>query len=123
VVASAAGAPDVVASGSSEVVADASRAIAPNVTGAGRRWTEIRGVVEKVGANGLLLRGDDGTLITVDVARLNANFAEHIKPGMVVAVYGHPVETKFTASGVMYSDGPPPTPARATGEPARKRPR
>jgi hypothetical protein len=131
VVASNTGASGVVASGRSDVVAaspptsasETASVVAASPPPAGRRWTEIRGVVENVGPGGLQLRGDDGGLITVDVGRLNANFAEHIKPGMVVAVYGHAVETKFTASGVMYSDGPAPAPSRAPGEPARKRAR
>jgi hypothetical protein len=131
VVASNPGASGVVASGSSDVVAaspptstsETASVVAASPSPAGRRWTEIRGVVENVGPGGLQLRGDDGGLVTVDVGRLNANFAEHIKPGMVVAVYGHAVETKFTASGVMYSDGPTPAPSRTTGEPARKRAR
>jgi hypothetical protein len=81
----------------------------PSGVSEGRRWVEVRGIVQSVTGRTLVLRGEDGNLFAVDVSGLNADVAGRIKPGTTVAVFGDPLETRVRARGVMHREEPEPS--------------
>jgi hypothetical protein len=85
----------------------------------GRRWVEVRGIVQSVTGRTLVLRGEDGNLFAVDVSGLNADVAGRIKPGTTVAVFGDPLETRVRARGVMHREEPELSEKAGAADPAR----
>jgi hypothetical protein len=105
---------------SSPAAATPSVAALPSPVGEGRRWIEVRGVVQSVSGRTLVIHSDDGNVFAADVSELNANLTDTIKPGTTVSVFGEPLERRLRARGVMYEEQSPVRPKRAAGEAARK---
>lgn len=92
----------------------------PSPPAEGRRWLEVRGVVQGASGRTLVLHSDDGNVFAIDMSELNANLTDSIKPGMTVSVFGDPLERRLRARGVMYGEEPPARPKRGAGDGTRK---
>src|SRR5262249_50213345 len=77
-----------------------------------KQWARVDGKVQSVEGALLVLKSDDGTLVTVDISQLNPSVSQALRLGRVVSVYGYPVAQKFEAAGYIELDPSHPEPPR-----------
>jgi len=80
-------------------------------------WSELRGTVEVVSGNWVVVRTADRQLVLVDLSTVSGG-AGSLKPGSAIAVYGTPGEQKFQAMGLVHQENRPP--ARPVPVPPRR---
>jgi len=71
------------------------------------RWAELRGTVHAVAGHELVVRVDDGQLVSLDLSGLRG-VAVALKPGFPFVVYGTRSEAKFEAIGLIQQEIRPP---------------
>src|SRR5262245_60389329 len=70
-----------------------------------RPWERVRGTVQSVSGNTLVIRRDDGQQVDIDVSRFDGTMARDIRPGEVVTVFGTAENGKpFTAVGFVRTE-------------------
>ena len=71
------------------------------------RWSELRGTVHAVAGHEVVVRVDDGQLVSVDLSGLRG-VAVALKPGSPIVVYGTRGEEEFQAIGLIQQETRPP---------------
>ena len=77
-----------------------------------QQWARLDGRVQSVDGALLVLRADNGSLVTVDISQLNPNVTGSLRRERLVSVYGYPIEQKFEAAGYIELDPSHPEPPR-----------
>ena len=81
------------------------------------RWSELRGTVHAVAGHEVVVRVDDGQLMSVDLSGLGG-VAVELKPGSPIVVYGTRGEEEFQAMGLIQQETRPP--AKPVAAPQRR---
>jgi len=76
----------------------------PAQPGDDARSVTIRGMVYGLAGQNLFIRRDDGRVVVVDVAKLEAITVQRLRPGSPVVVTAVPVANKFQATGLMETE-------------------